>query len=107
MNADLELRVAQAVQAVTILERALHDPGQWYARWGDQVVTVDRSTWSAGVKLTAVFGAADDQPHPLVEVLVPHPDGDLEVIYCFPIDHIGAGGFTFNVTLRAEFARVG
>lgn len=51
----LDLEVSKAVMAVHTLERAVHDVGPWFIRWGDEVRQACRQVGSNGVLFTAPF----------------------------------------------------
>lgn len=96
---DLDIEVSKALFGVTLMERALHDPRPWSARWAGRTAPLAREVVPGGVNLHCTFTdyCLLGDPDPVVEVEV-----EGEVIACRPIAHPGDGGFTLDWTLTLD-----
>jgi hypothetical protein len=53
---SLDLRVAQAVMAAKLMERALHDPGPWHIEWDGVTAPATKVVSEDVVSFHATFG---------------------------------------------------
>lgn len=52
---DLDIRVAQALMAARLMERALHDEGPWSVSWNGQNSPAERLVTRDGIVFAATF----------------------------------------------------
>lgn len=76
-----------------LIERALHGPSTWTAKWAGIIVPLASTVSEEGIAFTAEFSefCLISEPHPVVEIQV-----DGETIAWREIEHPGDGGFTFK-----------
>lgn len=94
----IDIEISKAIFFLRLIERAIHDPAEWSARFGGVEVPCRRVIEDTGVELMARF------PHPEVEV-----EGDVdilsegEVIASTPVVLPRSGEFTFRWALSLDY----
>lgn len=95
----IDIEISKAIFFLRLIERAIHDPAEWTARFGNIEVPCRRIIEDSGVELFARF------PHGEVEV-----EGDVvilsegEVIGSVPVILSRSGEFTFRWALTLDYS---
>lgn len=99
MDTSLDLLVSRALFSTRVLERALHDDGQWTLEWAGIEVPVRRTALPDGVTFSADFPEVCHltEPYPVALLKV-----DGEVVSAKTIEYPGEVPFTVQWTMRAR-----
>lgn len=97
----LDLAVAQAVHAARLLERALHDPGEWSMEYAGQVFPAQRIVHRDHIHFRGTLPAQCwvSEPETVLSLLI-----DGEVISVRPIAHPGDGEHTLDWTVGVRLS---